>query len=208
MGENEDFRFYPPEMLSVNLRDLEKIVFYRKAFPESGYEITIKPLCLNRDIPVIHRWVNEPYAHKYWQMQGDIDGLYEHYKEFLNSGIGYSLMCFLEDKPVAQIDFYDVTADEIKDLYDVMPGDHGIHVLMAPYEKPVPGLSVNVVVTCISFLFTLTIDRIIGEPDAENERANELVKRVGFRFVKQVQMSYKTANLYSYSRKDFLKEHP
>lgn len=208
MSENEFFRFYPPEILSTDLRDFEKIVFHRKRFHQGGEELIIKPLCLDRDIPIIHRWVNEPYAHKYWQMQGGIDELYAHYEKFLDSGVGYSLMFSLKDKPVAQIDFYDVTADEIRDLYDAMPGDHGIHVLMAPYEKPVPRLSANVVITCLSFLFTLSIDRIIGEPDAENERANELVKRVGFRFVKQVQMSYKTANLYSYSREDFLKEHP
>lgn len=208
MLENEDFRFYPSEILSLHKPDLAKMVFHRKTFPEHGYEVIIKPLCLDRDIQTIHRWVNEPYAHRYWQMQGKIEELYLHYEKFLDSGIGYSLICFLRDKPMAQVDFYDVTADEIKDLYDARPGDHGIHVLMAPYQKPVPRLSANVVIACISFLFTLSIDRIIGEPDADNDRANDLVKRVGFRFMKQVQMSYKKANLYCYSREDFLKEHP
>jgi hypothetical protein len=208
MIENEQFRFYPPEILSLNAPDLEKMVLYRKIFPEQGHEIIIRPLCLERDVKTIHRWINELYAHRYRQMQGGIEELCRHYEKFLDSGNGYSLMCFLRNKPAAQVDFYDVAADEIKDQYDVQPGDHGIHVLMAPYRRPVPPLPANVIITCLSFLFTLSIDRIIAAPDINNKKANALVKSIGFRFMKQVWLSYEPANLYCYNRRDFLREHP
>lgn len=201
-------KLYPNEIVSGHTPELRNMVFYRRSFPDGGYEITVKPLCLERDINIIHQWVNESYALEFWQMQGPVEGLHQHYKKFMASGIGYSLMCFLKHRPIAQVDFYDVTNDEIKDLYNAKPGDHGIHLLMAPYQKPLPRLSTNVMITSLAYLFTLSIDRVMGEPDVRNEKANELVRRTGFRFMKEIRMSYKQANLYYYTREDFSREHP
>lgn len=204
--KNEYQPLYPAGANFLAAEEANKIILFRKRFQD--YELVIKPFSLQRDIALIHRWVNQPYARRYWQMQGPVEQLYRYYETVLNSGAGYSLMVFLEQRPVAQVDVYDVMADEIGKLYEAKPGDHGIHVLMAPNRKPVRNLSTNVMVSCLAFLFTLSVNRVIGEPDAENEKANALVKRVGFRLMKQVKMSYKTANLYSYRREDFLKEHP
>lgn len=207
MREKENFRGYPDRNPGINIPGLSKMIFYRKVFPEEGYELTVKPLYLKRDIPVIQRWVNAPYALKYWQMPWNEKRLFQYYEAFMNSGKGYSLMFFIGNKPIAQIDLYQAMSDEIKDFYDAKPDDYGIHVLMGRYKEPVAKLSTNVVITCLHYLFSLSVDRVIGEPDSSNERANELVKRVGFRFIKTIQMSYKEANLYSYARADFLKDH-
>ncbi len=189
-----------------NLR--RKIVLYKKDF--GGYVIKVKPLCLTRDIRPIHQWVNMEYTKTFWQMDWPYAKIYHHYRCFINSGLGYSLMFFIDDikRPVALMDCYLAHADEVGKLYEVAPEDFGVHMLMAPQKNKISRLSTNVMITGLSFLFSLGVERIIGEPDARNSSANELVKRVGFRFVKEIEMSYKKANLYFCDKKDFLKEHP
>ncbi|WP_346239590.1 GNAT family N-acetyltransferase [Niabella insulamsoli] len=182
-----------------------QVQLYRKEF--SDKQITLKPLHLTRDIKTIHKWVNKPYAQTFWQMQGSIEILYAHYEKLLQSGKCYSLMAFLKDKPVAQIDYYATRFDEIYDLYEYEDNDYGIHLLMGPNKSAIKNLTPDVMVTALSFLFSIGIQRIMGEPDAANEKANKLVQKVGFRFIRQIQMSYKTANLYEYRKEAFLKIH-
>ena len=47
--------------------------------------------------------------------------------------------------------------------------------------------------------------RMFGEPDEENIKANQLVEKAGFQFVKPITMSYKRANLWVCTREEFLK---
>jgi RimJ/RimL family protein N-acetyltransferase len=208
MSENKETTTYPAALLNFRSGYLENIILYRKYFADFGYTIIMKPFSLRRDITRLHHWVNSPYALEFWQMQGTIPQLYKHYEQFLQSGNGYSFLFFIGKKPVGLIDFYYALSDEIKTHYNAGINDYGIHVLMAPPgKKVIRGLSVNMVITCLYYLFTLSVERIIGEPDIKNEKANRLVKRVGFRLIKEVQLSYKKANLYWYDKTDFQKEH-
>jgi RimJ/RimL family protein N-acetyltransferase len=55
---------------------------------------------------------------------------------------------------------------------------------------------------CLCFLFSFDdIQNIYGEPDIENSKANALVKKAGFRFLKRQRLSYKTANIYICNRR-------
>jgi hypothetical protein len=78
---------------------------------------------------------------------------------------------------------------------------------MGNYNEPIAHLTRDVMVTALAFLFTLDIERIIGEPDVQNDKANKLVIDVGFRFIKPIQMSYKTANLYIFDKADFIRRY-
>ncbi|HET7115475.1 MAG TPA: GNAT family N-acetyltransferase [Hanamia sp.] len=186
---------------------MKDIILFSRKLPTIGNELVVKPLHLPRDIHIIHQWVNQPRAKQFWQMEGSVENLYRHYEDFLNAGNGYSLMCFLDNKPVAQIDYYKVAADEVKEHFDYKETDFGIHLLMGNYNEPIPHLTRDVMITGLAFLFTLDIARIIGEPDARNDKANKLVVDVGFRFIKTIQMSYKTANLYMFDKTDFNKKY-
>lgn len=187
--------------------EMKEIIFYRSKLHKIEKDLIIKPLHLPRDINTIHQWVNQAYAKAFWQMDGPVEGLYRHYEDFLNAGTGYSLMCFLEEKPVAQVDYYKVSVDEVRNHFDYRETDFGIHLLMGKSNSPVADLSRNVMITALAFLFTLDIGRVIGEPDALNVKANKLVEDVGFRFIKPIRMSYKTANLYIYDKADFMDRH-
>lgn len=186
----------------------QNIVLFQKNYRD--YSIRVKPISLTRDILIIHSWVNMDYAKTFWQMEGPYEKLYQHYEKFINDGHGFSLVFFINDMktPVGLIDVYLARYDEIGKHYECGAEDYGLHILMAPKKIRIPGLTTNVLLTGLSFLFTLSIDRIIGEPDTGNKNANDLIKKAGFRFIKEVEMSYKKANLYFCDKKDFLREHP
>lgn len=171
----------------------------------SNYTLEIRPLSLTRDIAVIHKWVNMDYAKTFWQMAGSYDQVYHHYEQFLSSGLGDSLMFFYAGNPdpIAQMDFYNPLLDEVGAMYETQEDDIGVHLLMGPATTPVKGLTTNVMLCGISYLFILGAKRIIGEPDMNNKNANELVKRVGFQFIKPVSLSYKKANLYILEKANF-----
>ena len=198
---NSTFHRFSPQLQ-------KNMVLYQRQLPGSDQKLEIRPLHLARDIRLLHSWVNLPYARAYWQMQGPVGRLYRHYEDFLNSGKGYSLMVFLQGRPVAQSDFYQVMSDELKEHYACQENDYGIHLLMGPCHTPIKGLTPNVMLTLLAFLFSLSIERVAGEPDIRNEKANRLVESIGFRFVKTIEMSYKTANLYLLERDDFFRRYP
>jgi RimJ/RimL family protein N-acetyltransferase len=146
----------------------------------------------------IFEWVNQEYAKRFWQMDGrPIRQLQQTYEYILLSDFAQSFVALLHDAPVCQVDVYHALQDEVSLLYDAQEGDYGVHFLMAPYTRPISSLSSCVFQTFLEFFFSYTeVNRIIGEPDADNVHANRLVRKLGFCFQKQVSMSYKTANLY------------
>ena len=178
---------------------------FEKEFPQKKLSISIRQLCINTDVEFIFDWVNQEYAKRFWQMDGrPKQQLRETYKYILSSDFAQSFVALLHGTPVAQLDVYHALQDEVSLLYDAQKGDYGVHFLMAPNKRPISSLSSCVFQSFIEFLFTYNeVQRIIGEPDAENQHANKLVKRLGFQFQKQITMSYKTANLYFCTRDNF-----
>jgi acetyl CoA:N6-hydroxylysine acetyl transferase len=177
---------------------------YERRFPR-GNHITIRSLCLETDIPLIYEWVNQDYAKRFWQMDGrPLGEITMVYEQIMLCDFAQSFIACCNHKPVCQLDVYHAMQDEVSLHYKAHQGDYGIHVLMAPNRTPMPGLSAQVLQAFMEYFFLCPeVERIIGEPDAENARANALVRKLGFRFRKQINMSYKTANLYTCTYTDF-----
>ncbi|MFT4093436.1 MAG: acetyltransferase, partial [Niabella sp.] len=53
--------------------------FYRKSVGQ--IDLYIRSLQLEKDLPLIHKWVNMPYSSRFWQMQGSMEALYEYYQK-------------------------------------------------------------------------------------------------------------------------------
>lgn len=72
---------------------------------------------------------------------------------------------------------------------------------MAPVEKKIINLSVCCMQLGLQFLFFFReVETVYGEPDIHNIKANALVRKAGFEFLKRQQLSYKQANIYHCSR--------
>jgi hypothetical protein len=171
--------------------------------------ITIQSLCLHTHLPTIHHWVNLPYAHKYWQMQGPYQQLLDQYTAIQQNPLAHSLVAYLNEELVAQIDVYSIAADEIAEHLPCDLDQCGFHLLMAPNRNPTPTLTDTLLQCFLQYIFSFPAPRkIFGEPDVSNHKANSLLRQAGFTFLKTISLSYKNAHLYCLTRSRFHQLYP
>jgi RimJ/RimL family protein N-acetyltransferase len=178
--------------------------FIQYDLPNENDIISYRSLNLITDLDMIHDWVNRKYSQQFWQLNGTKDLVNNTYREILESNHAHSFIGLMNNEPFCQADIYQVLNDELSEHIDAGPQDCGMHFIMAPPEKRKKGITLLFFKAFLSFYFSFPKSGFMyGEPDVENERANKLVIDAGFQFLKTIQLSYKTANLYSISRSNF-----
>jgi hypothetical protein len=180
-------------------------ILFKKYFDDLG-TLSFRSFDLERDEGMIHDWVNRDYALRYWQLDGDRNRVHDTYYAIQRSGEGHSFIGLLNGVPICQFDVYRVLADEIHTFIPVPgPQDCGFHLLMAPNENPIPGLSVSITRAMLAYYFSFPeAQKMYAEPDVNNPRSNRILQQVGFQFIESIKMSYKAANLYVLTRERFL----
>ncbi len=167
-------------------------------------EIQIRSFNGKKDAEKIHQWVTKPYA-QYWQMQEfTITQVEEEYQKIEDSKHQHVCIGVLHGKPIFLMEYYDPNKDSIADHYDVLPGDIGMHILVAPLEKKIPKFTWNVFSTVMDFLFAdPETKRIVVEPDVANQKIHVLNTKAGFRYIKEIQLPHKKAHLAICTYKDY-----
>jgi Acetyltransferase (GNAT) domain len=182
-------------------------LLYSVYFPSVQALVSLRSLNLNKgysDLDMIHSWVNQPYAKRFWQMDGSCEVLLGNYKRLLAHPMAHSYVGLINGKPACMIDAYSAAGDELKDHIDTRDHDTGLHLLMAPPRELKKGWSLAALQAFQDFYFSFPVaERLFGEPDRDNHAANQLSRRAGFEFLKCIQMSYKIANLYCLTRSHF-----
>lgn len=192
--------------VSINYPDQ---LLYNTNIPDRNTNISFRSLHLETDMDFLFDWVNRPYSKRFWQLNGSRDLLHNTYQSLLNNPHAHSFIGCCNNEPVCQIDLYNVAADELKDHVIHEPDDCGLHLLMMPPEQMSKGLSLLMLQHFIRFYFSFPIaERLFAEPDSENILANRLAVKAGFTLLKKIQLSYKTANLYSITKQQFHASYP
>lgn len=164
-----------------------------------------------QDILLIHKWVNESYSARFWQLKGySLHALKEMFAENMRHPSRHILVGSYDRKPVCEVDVYLIQADE---LYLHIPNascaDCGIHFLMAPPRETFKGLSVLMLRAFMDAYFAYPYaGDLYAEPDELNTLANKLALNAGFTFIKKINLPDKMANLYRISRQEFLSQIP
>lgn len=85
--------------------------------------------------------------------------------------------------PAALLQTYEPEADRVSECYDVLPGDIGVHLLLAPAgpEGVHPGFT-SAMLTAITDYVLIGMDRqrVVVDPDVANEEAVARFLRQGF----------------------------
>ena len=175
----------------------EEIVF-SKDFPAAGYNISLRRFCISTDMQAIYHWA--------WKTSTAAKLLASSYVYTHESNFARSYMVFLNDTiPVCQVDICRSLQDDICDHYKVSPGDYIVRIIVHLQKKKNRRFYVDVLRCCLEYFFSSTeVERIIIEPDVENERYNDLVIHSGFRFLQRIYQPYKASNLYYCTRESFV----
>ncbi|MGW3391985.1 GNAT family N-acetyltransferase [Streptomyces cinereoruber] len=149
--------------------------------------VTIRPVDPDRDAPLLHAWVNEERS-RFWGMTGTtVEQVREVYAHLDSLTTHHGYLVSRDDEPVALLQTYDPEADRVSECYEVLPGDIGVHFLIAPNASPEPGFTGRLVTALIAFTLK-DRTRVVVEPDADNEKAVARMVRIGFELGPEVML--------------------
>ena len=178
-----------------------KEVLFEKTFYPIGI-LSFRVFDLEKDAPVIHEWVNMPYAIYWGMMDTSLVEFKEAYTKVLSSGTEV----FVGENNKQQkflIEKYNAI-QALEKYYDGEEGDIGMHILISPPTNNIREFTWNVFSSVIEFLFLDdAINRVIVEPDVRNEKIHILNKKAGFKYQKQIQLPHKMAWLATCTRDQF-----
>lgn len=183
--------------------DVANDVVFVKTIPGLGV-FELRPLDMELDIPLIHNWVNRDYA-VYWEMNGfsveEVKNTYYNIQEKAQVYIGK-----FNNNVAFLLECYNPEDDIVGKYYESQKGDKGMHILVAPSEKPIPNFTWNIFTVILDFIFSDGKNqRIVVEPDARNHKIHLLNKRAGFVFQRVLDLPHKQAHLEFCTREDYYK---
>jgi siderophore synthetase component len=158
--------------------------------------LTLEPLELDRDIPLVHQWVTHPRS-VYWQMQdATVSDVADEYRLIDESPHHHAWLGRVDGTPAFLAETYDPARSELADLPQLRPGDLGMHVLVAPTDTPVHGFTRAVFAAVLDHCFAdPAVRRVVVEPDARNDRIRALNREFGFRELRTITLPTKEATL-------------
>jgi RimJ/RimL family protein N-acetyltransferase len=110
----------------------------------------------------------------------------------------------VDEKPAFLMERYDPRYVELVGLYEPLPGDVGMHFLVAPTDTPVRGFTRMVITAVMAELFAdPATRRVVVEPDVGNKAVHALNEAVGFVPEREIRKPEKQALLSFCTRARF-----
>nr|WP_043734031.1 GNAT family N-acetyltransferase [Streptomyces zinciresistens] len=145
--------------------------------------VRIRPLDAEADAATVHGWARQERA-SFWGMNGlsreQVAGIYAH---MATLDTHHALLVELDGIPVALLQTYEPEADRVSECYDVLPGDIGVHLLLAPAGPggARPGWTSALLGAVTVYVFvTLDRRRVVVDPDVRNDQAVARFLKQGF----------------------------
>jgi len=162
-----------------------------------------------RDAPVLQRWLADPHA-AFWGMGDlDVDAVRVYLAGVAADPHQQAWLGLVDGVPTFFAETYDPAQVLLRGIHDPLPGDLGMHVLIAPPRgEPRHGLTDAVFAAVMTWCFDgLGAQRVVVEPDARNDRIRRKNLRAGFTELRHVSMDEgghaKTAVLSVCTRDDY-----
>jgi RimJ/RimL family protein N-acetyltransferase len=156
------------------------------------------PVQIERDLPLIGRWMNDPTVATFWELAGTECVAEAHLRSQLD-GDGRSVPCLgvLEGAPMSYWEIYRADLDPLARHYPARPHDTGLHLLLGGVADRGRGLG-GILLRAVA---DLVLDhrprcaRVVAEPDLSNTPSVSAFLSAGFRFSAEVDLAAKRAAL-------------
>jgi hypothetical protein len=186
---------------------MTEVVFTRTDHRLGGF--ALRPVRPEADALLLHSWLTHPKS-RFWLMQdAGLADIEAEQRAIAASPSRTALLGLHQGTPAFLMECYDPARSEIAEVYAVRPGDAGMHVVVAPTEKPVRGFTGAVFLTVMDLLFAEHwTRRVVVEPDVRNTAVHRLNAAVGFRIADTVTLPDKTAYLGLCTRAQYAAARP
>ncbi|MGJ5834034.1 GNAT family N-acetyltransferase [Streptomyces ossamyceticus] len=176
---------------------LDHLADWRPAVTPVG-TLRLLPVRLERDLPLITRWMNDSAVASSWRLAGPEEVTANHLRAQLD-GDGRSVPCLgvLDGTPMSYWEIYRADLDLIARHYPARPHDTGVHLLIGPVADRGRGLGSAL----LRAVADLVLDnrpscaRVVAEPDLRNFPSVSAFLTAGFRFSAEVDLPDKRAAL-------------
>lgn len=159
--------------------------------------VTTSVLDLDADLPTLHAWVTARGTGFWGLGHLGVDGLRETYAFVASLDHHHALLTRVDGEPVALVQAYEPAHDPVGEVYDVQPGDLGVHVLVG--GRPAgrgSGFSQRLMLALLRVVVEGTgATRVVGEPDARNTAMLRRAELLGAVLGPEVDLPTKRARL-------------
>ncbi|MFJ5879657.1 GNAT family N-acetyltransferase [Streptomyces sp. NPDC093088] len=176
---------------------LDSVASWSPAATPAG-SFRLVPVRLERDLPLLVRWMNDPAVSAFWELAGPETVTVEHLRAQLE-GDGRSVPCLglLDGTPMSYFEIYRADLDPLARHYPARPHDTGVHLLIGGVTDRGRGIGT----TLLRAVADLILDhrprctRVLAEPDLRNTPSVSAFLGGGFRYAAEVDLPDKKAAL-------------
>ncbi|TCI99530.1 GNAT family N-acetyltransferase [Aeromicrobium sp. IC_218] len=165
---------------------------------------TFVPVDPDADAALLHAWVTHPRS-VYWQMQdATVEDVRTEYARIAADPHHRAFLGHVDGRPALLAEVYDPAHSELAGVYDVLPGDRGMHVLVAPTDTPVHGFTDRAFAAVMRLVLDdPAVARVVVEPDVRNAGIALKNAKAGFVVDRAVELGVKRAALSFCTREQF-----
>ncbi|GAA1428881.1 GNAT family N-acetyltransferase [Streptomyces thermospinosisporus] len=158
----------------------------------------LAPVRLDRDVPLLSGWMNDPAVSAFWELAGPPSVTAGHLRAQLG-GDGRSMPCLgtLNGEPMSYWEIYRADLDPLARHCAVLPHDMGMHLLIGPARDRGRHLGGVLIRAVAGLILDRRPDcmRVLAEPDLRNIPSIAAFLSAGFRFSAEVELPDKRAAL-------------
>lgn len=185
-------------------------IVYARDVAAFGHRFTLRAASLERDLPLLHEWFNEPRVNAFWNEGGGIDAHRAYLERQLSAPHVEPLIGAFDGEPFGYFEAYWAKEDRIAPF--AQPGEHdrGLHMLVGGTRWRGPDCVAAWLPSLVHYLFLddPRTQAVMCEPRHDNERMIGYLLRHGFAAIKPFDLPHKRALLMRTIREAFFDARP
>jgi len=156
---------------------------------------TLSPVRPDRDLPMLHRWFNDPVVDEYWELAGDLSRTADYLAEQRALPHTRGFVGRLAGRPIGYWEVYRAAEDRLGRYYPARADDLGVHLLIGEADCRGIGLGGLLLTALADALQRDHPCRVVAEPDERNLPSLRAFAAAGFHRLGTVALPEKNAAL-------------
>ena len=163
--------------------------------PTSAGRFTLTPVKIDRDLPLIQSWMNDPDVARYWELDGPPARTSEHVRAQLELPHTQPLLARLSGRGIGYWELYQAADDPLAAHYAAEPDDLGVHLLIGESDCRGIGLGGVLLRALADAVQREKPRRLVAEPDERNIASVRAFTAAGFTAAATLDLPQKRATL-------------
>lgn len=159
---------------------------------------------IEKDLELLHFWMNEEHVIPFWQMNKSKAELHQHFTQMLADKHQELLIVSLDGRDILYVEVYTCKGDRIEGKYEMQQQDWGYHALIGELDVVGKGFGLPLGRAIMEYMFEEKgAQRIISEPDERAVASEKIDLKLGFEFHHFITFPEKRAKLFILEKHSF-----